>query len=136
MTASTDTQKTLMGSGSDAFVVRHIHITADASSAEQTTDLVIFDNSAFGANTARGRVLALKAWGAECTVQLLWDQSTDSSVGKYAVNIDPMCINFAALGSLTARNPNGSGATGDLLLTTTGIGNGDELDVIIVIGQD
>lgn len=126
---NTVTQKTLDGSGSDTYVSRNIHINSDGS---EETDLVIFDNSAFIADVSKGRLISLKASGDSCDLIFEWDQSTDSEI----IRINPgsgIDIDFIKLGG--GGNPNGSGATGDLLLTTANLDNGDSVTITIVVKQ-
>ncbi len=69
--ANTVTQTTLEGSGTDMYISRIVHITSDGT---EETDLVIFDNSAFGADTSKGRLLKVEANGSPCLCILEWDQ--------------------------------------------------------------
>lgn len=127
--ANTVTQRTLMGTGSERNVYRLIHIVSDGS---EETDLVVYDNSAFVNNTAVGSLKQVWLSGSSCTVRLEWDQTTDSP----AFAGDPASGNywdFRGFGGIT--NPNGTGATGDLLLTTGSLDSGDELMLLIHIVQ-
>lgn len=128
--ANTVTQRTLIGSGSDKIIVRHIHIASDGS---EESDLIIYDNSTFVNDVSKGRLVELWVSGSDAVIRLEWDQTTDSpafvanpvSRGKW---------NFWSFGGIT--NPNGTGATGDLLLTTASLDAGDEVSIIIKIAQN
>ena len=128
--ANAVTQRTLVGSGSDKCVIRLINIVSDGS---EETDLVIYDNSAFVANTSKGKVLSVTATGSDCICRLEWDQTTDSPV----ISLNPISgtkVNFHCFGGIA--NPGGTGKTGDLVLTTAGLDSGDEVTLIIEIGQN
>lgn len=127
--ANTKTQTTIEGSGSDTFISRVIHISSDGT---EETDLVIFDNSAFIADASKGRLLCVKANGSNCSCILEWDQTTDSEIIRFTP-ADGFEHDFICLGG--GGNPNGSGATGDLLLTTTGLDAGDEFTIKIIVAQ-
>lgn len=127
---NTVTQRTLVGGGKEKNIVRLIHLVSDGS---EETDLVIYDNSAFVADVAKGVLTEVWASGSTCVARLEWDQSTDSPV----MSIDPSnggYWDFRSFGGI--GNPGGSGATGDLFLTTSGLDNGDELTLIIKITQN
>lgn len=127
---NTVTQRTLLGSGKDKTIVRLINIVSNGS---EETDLVIYDNSAFVSDTSKGRLLELMVSGSSCQGQLEWDQDTDSP----AFTFDPANGNswdFSSFGGIS--NPNGTGATGDLILTTTNLDSEDVLSIIIKIAQN
>lgn len=128
--ANTVTQRTLVGSGKDKTIVRLINIVSDGS---EEADLVIYDNSTLVADVSKGRLTELMVSGSSCQLQFEWDQSTDSPV----FTCDPSNGNswdFTSFGGIS--NPNGSGATGDLLLTTTNLDAGDVVSIIIKICQN
>lgn len=127
---NTVTQRTLLGSGSDKIIVRSIHIVSDGS---EETDLVVYDNSAFVADVSKGRLVSIWASGSDCVARLEWDADTDAP----AFVVNPFngghwC--FEKFGGID--NPGGTGATGDLVLTTQGLDNLDELILIIKIAQN
>lgn len=128
--ANTVTQTTLFGSGDDKNIVRRIHIVSDGT---EEADLVVYDNSAFVANVAKGRIDYIHAMGSDCVCRLEWDADTD--VIATAVNPASSGFNdFRHFGGL--NNPGGTGATGDLLLTTAALDSGDEVTLIIGISQN
>lgn len=128
--SNTVTQRTLFGSATTKNVVRLIHIVSDGS---EESDLVVFDNSAFVANVAKGKLMRITASGSSCVVRLEWDQSTDSPI----ISLDPtqtgqLCFKeFGGIG-----NPGATGATGDILLTTSGLDANDEVTLILEIEQN
>lgn len=127
--ANTVTQRTLLGGANSKNVVHLITIVSDGS---EETDLVVYDNSAFINNVNKGNLMAVRASGSDCVCRLEWDQTTDSP----AVSLNPahdqhMC--FKSFGGI--KNPKGTGATGDLLLTTSGLDAGDEVTLILEIAQ-
>lgn len=127
---NTVTQRTLFGDATTKTVVRLINIVSDG---DEESDLVIYDNSALIANTAKGNLLSLKAMGSSCQCLLEWDQSTDSPIVSFdPANTVDMC--FKSFGGI--NNPNGSGATGDIVLTTTNLDNGDVVTIIIEVAQN
>ena len=127
---NTVTQNTIMGAGSDKKIVRSIHIASDGS---EETDLVIYDNSAFIADTAKGRLSEIWVSGSDCIARLEWDQTTDSPV--FVANpSNGGYWDFRSFGGF--KNPGGTGATGDLVLTTQNLDNLDELFIIIKIEQN
>lgn len=128
--ANTVTQRTILGSGSDKNIIRLINIVSDGS---QETDLVIFNNSSFLNNAAKGKLLGVWATGSDCVVRLEWDQTADSPV----ISLNPVSgihVCFRQFGGIS--NPNGAGATGNLLLTTAGLAATEEITIIIKICQN
>lgn len=127
---NTVTQRTLSGSGSDKNIIRLINIVSDGS---EESDLVIYDNSTLVNDVSKGRLVELMVSGSSCQCQLEWDQDTDSPVFTF----DPANGNswdFSSFGGIS--NPNGTGATGDLLLTTTNLDANDVVSIIIKICQN
>lgn len=127
--ANTVTQRTLIGGGSDRTIIRLIHIVSDGT---EESDLVVYDNSAFIADVTRGRLMKIIAMGSDSICRLEWDQTTDSPV----VSINPSsgtAICLKEFGGIS--NPAGSGATGDLILTTAGLDSGDEVTLILEVNQ-
>lgn len=127
---NTVTQRTLLGGGKERNIVRSIHILSDGS---EETDLVVYDNSAFVADVAKGVLLEVWVSGSDCVGRLEWDQDTDSP----AFSFNPAnggYWDFRSFGGI--GNPGGTGATGDLVLTTSGLDAGDELTLIIRVTQN
>lgn len=128
--ANTVTQLTLLGSGSERNIYRLIHIVSDGT---EETDLVVYDNSAFVADTAKGKLMQVWLSGNDCTVRLEWDQTTDSPAFAGGPQ-NGSHWDFRGFGGI--RNPNGTGATGDLTLTTASLDAADEVFIIIHIIQN
>ena len=128
--ANTVTQRTLLGGGSDRNIVRSIHILSDGS---EETDLVVYDNSAFIADVSKGRLVQVWLSGSDAVMRLEWDQTTDSpAFAGSPTNGNHWCFKeFAGIG-----NPNETGATGDLVLTTSGLDIGEEVFMVIHIVQN
>lgn len=129
--ANTVTQTTLNGSGSETYISRLIHIFSDGT---EEADLVIFDNSAFAADVSKGRLLFVEANGSACSCILEWDQTTDAEICRFTPE-DGFKLDFASIGGLTGKNPGAAGATGDIVLTTTGLDAGDEVTIKIIVQQ-
>ena len=127
--ANTVTQRTLSGASNERNIVRLITIVSDGS---EESDLVIFSNAAFINSSGRGKLMQVWASGSSCQLQLEWDQTTDSPIAV----LDPATagyLDFRSFGGIS--NPNGTGATGDVLLTTTNLDSGDVVTLIIHIDQ-
>lgn len=128
--SNTITQRTLYGGGKDRKIVRLINIASDGS---EETDTVIFSNAAFAANTAIGSFLEVEASGSSCQITLEWDQTTDSPICQFdPAYTQKLC--FKDVGGI--HNPNGSGATGDVVMTTANLDAGDVVTIKITIKQD
>lgn len=127
--ANTVTQRTLLGAGSDKNIYRLIHIVSDGT---EESDLVIYDNSAFVADTSKGKLMQVHVMGDAAVLRLEWDQTADSP----ALSLDAangVHFDFREFGGIS--NPNGTGATGDLVLSTADMDAGDEVTLIIHIKQ-
>lgn len=127
--ANTVTQRTLFGGASDKNIYRMIHIVSDGSEA---TDLVIYDNSAFIGNVTKGCLKQIWVSGDAGVMRLEWDQTADSPAFTVVPGgVDH--VDFRHFGGI--HNPGGTGATGDLVLTTADLDAGDEFSLIVHIGQ-
>lgn len=131
--ANTVTQRTIVGGGSEKVIVRVINIVSDGT---QETSTVIYDNSAFVNNVTKGRLMSVEISGnnPDAVVTLKWDQTVDSVVVSTSPGAGQGRQNFRKFGGI--KNPNGAGATGDLLLDTLGLVAGNNLTVIIWITQN
>lgn len=126
---NTITQQSISAAAGDKIVVRHIHIVSDGS---EETDLVVYDNSTLIADVTAGSVMKVEAFGSDCICRLEWDQTTDSPI----VSINPASGTEACFDDFGGmRNPGGTGATGDIVLTTAGLDAGDEVSLFITIKQ-
>lgn len=127
---NTVTQRTIVGAGNDKNIVRLITVISDGT---EESNLIVYDNSAFVNDTSKGRLVEVYASGSDCVARLSWDQTTDSVA--YSVNpVSNKRICFREFGGI--KNPNGTGATGDLLLNTANLDAGDEFTLIIYITQN
>lgn len=128
--ANTVTQRTLVGGGSAKTIVRLINIVSDGS---EETDLVIYDNSTLVNDVTKGNLMEVLASGSSCVCRLEWDQTTDSPIISFdPSNSQRLC--FEKFGGI--RNPAGTGATGDIVLTTSALDAGDEVTLIIRVTQN
>lgn len=128
--ANTITQRTLLGSGKDKNIVRMINLVSDGT---EETDLIVYDNSDFINDVTKGSLVEAWVSGSDCTARLEWDQTTDSPAYAFNPSFGGYW-DFRTFGGIT--NPNGTGATGDLLLTTGALDAGDEITVIVRIIQN
>lgn len=128
--ANTVTQRTLAGDSTSREVVRLINIVSDGS---EESDLVIYDNSAFINDVTKGKLLHCQVMGSDSLVFLEWDQSTDSPILS-ANPVNSPKFNFRHFGGIP--NPGGTGATGDLLLSTANLDSGDQITLLITIRQN
>lgn len=124
--ANTVTTTTLLD-GSRLLVVK-IDILGDGTGEE--TDKVIVDASTFTPAFTNSAICNLHATLAGFTARLEWDATTDVpalSVPDYEVNYsrDEM-VAYACI-----NNNAGTGKTGDLLMTTAGLGAGDHGTILI-----
>ena len=122
-------QRTLVGGDKERNVYRLIHLLSDGS---EETDLVVYDNSAFMADVNEGILAQVWLSGNASTVRLEWDQTTDSPAFAGGPE-NGSHWDFRGFGGIA--NPGGDGATGDLMLTTTGLDSGDEIFLVIHIIQ-
>lgn len=127
--ANTVTQQTLWGNANTKRVVRAIHVISDGT---EETDLVIYDNSAFVASVAKGKLIRAEIHGNFTgAVRLEWDQTTDAPIVAFGQN--DYKVDYSRIGG--HANPGATGATGDIVLTTTALANLDEFTVIIEVDQ-
>lgn len=96
----------------DPLKSRILEIYASASSGNQTS------SSGTSANGSR--------------VKLLWDAATKVLALDVPTGTNPTKANFRKFGGLV--NQGGSGITGDILLTTTGLLSGDLITIVLTVG--
>lgn len=110
--------------------VMHVHLISDGSNQ---TNTVIFDNNdaGYGINNVNAGTILEVRGGGKCSgaIRLSWDQGTDFKALSYNVQDGHRC--FRDIGGI--QNPAGSGAVGDVLLTTTGLASGDEFDLMVTV---
>ena len=127
--ANTVTQRTLVGGGNSRNVVRLIHIVSDGT---EESDLIIYNNSDFINDPSKGSLQEVHVMGSTALLRLEWDQTADSPILSISSGGNDH-MNFRSFGGIS--NPNGTGATGDLLLTTANMDSGDEVTLIVHIHQ-
>lgn len=122
----------------DRKVVEYIVLDSDGT---QETNTVIFDSSAAASaagkpDPKRCRIMELHAISnsAAGKCKLLWDATTKVAALAlpYAGQTSNLC--FEEFGGL--KNMGGTGITGDILLTTTGLAAGDCLTIILEINPE
>lgn len=127
--ANTVTQRVLSGSPSDKNYYKLINISSDGS---EETDLVIYDNSAAINDVSRGKLMEVWVSGNSGTCTLEWDQTTDSPICSFDP-VNTQYLDFRVMGGIS--NPAGSGATGDIVLTTANLDAGDMLTILLHVEQ-
>lgn len=125
--ANTVTQRTLLGDKNSRLCVRQITIVSDGT---QESGLVIYDNSAFRDNPNKGSLIRLQATGSDCVCKLEWKQTTNAPI----LTINPaLTVDFQE--SVGISNPGGTGATGDIVLSTVGLAATEAVTLIITVVQ-
>lgn len=117
-------------------VVQYLTIASDGT---QETDLVVYDSSVVAGLLGKTdplnskiRSMTYVTSGAAVVAKLEWDATTDVLALALPKSDDHMC--FDHIGGL--KNTAGTGKTGDILLTTTGLAAGDSLTLILVVGPE
>ncbi len=120
----------LTGSGE---VIQYVCIDSDGT---EETDLVVYDSSAVAtllgkADPLRSTVLGIdySTNSALGVMHLEWDATTDVLAWALPQNSDKFC--FRDHGGL--KNTAGTGITGDITLTTTGLAAGDKVTFILSV---
>jgi len=121
--ANTITSRTIQDTQN--IVVVLVHIVSDGS---EESDTVVFDNSAFFNAVSKGKLMQVQFSGSDCICRLEWDQTTDSAIGAFNPVNSPK-IKYWDIGGIC--NPNGTGATGDIVLTTANLDSGDEVTMVL-----
>lgn len=115
---------------------KFIHIVYRViSDGSQETATVLYDNSVDGPNdVTKGSVYKLSCTGKSAAgmIRLEWDQTTKSPIASLNPQNNPV-LDFTDVGGI--HNPNGTGATGDIVLTTLALASGDELTINLLIKQ-
>lgn len=117
----------LGGTTGDIYV--HLHVISDGT---EMTNYVFYDNSALAANVLKGSLKEVWVSGVFTgPIRLNWDRTTPFKIATLSQNNN--YYDFSKYGGI--RNPGGTGATGDLTITTTTLASGDEFHIIARIGQ-
>lgn len=129
--ANTVTTTTVYGGGDSRYVTTLTTILGDGSG--QVTDAILYDNSTFVNNVNKGTLVYLDIAGnASTTLLIEWDQTTDFLA--WAGNaLYPTKKKFECFGGI--KNPGGTGATGDLLVTTVGLAAATYITILATIRQ-
>jgi hypothetical protein len=109
-------------------LVVNVHIDGDA--AGDLTDYVLIDASTYTPAFTNCRFWSLHATLSGFTCHLKWDATTDTelvNVPDYEINFSPDEI--GEFGGIP--NNAGAGRTGDILMTTVGLGAGDHGSLIL-----
>lgn len=129
--ANTITSKTMLTSYKH--VILYITLKSDGS---QETGTVVYDSSVQA--TSGGQVDPLtsrikRIWyttsGKAVVAKLNWDASTPVDAYAFATNNGNVEMDFTCIGGLS--NLGGTGITGDLTLTTTGLASGDSITLVM-----
>lgn len=117
-------------------VTQYLTILSDGT---EETDYVLYDSSAVA--TALGitdpldsTIVAISASvsaAATARVRLEWDADTDITAIDIPVQAGPTKFNFSRVGGLP--NQAGTGITGDITLTTTGLESGDTIMIVLTV---
>lgn len=115
-----------------------VYITLQSDGTNETAT-VIYDSSAVAATLGEADPLNSNILRVDCSsnaastarVRLLWDASTDVVALDIPSATDPSVRDFTRFGGLP--NQGGSGKTGDILLTTTGLASGDTVTLVLTI---
>lgn len=111
--------------GSRNYVVKFT-IVGDGTGEESATRV----NATSGDCGTDNKIMSVKGICTGCTAQLLFDATTD----VFAIGLPQdkdICQDFKKVGGLI--NNAGTGKTGDVLITTAGLGSGDTVTLVLSI---
>ncbi len=116
---------------------RVVYFTLVSDGSEET-DLVIYDSSDWGGvDTLTGSIQRIQAMFHildETAVDVRADLQFDASTDVHAISLPkgrPIDLDFRHVGGL--KNYSGTGRTGDITLTTTGLESGDTISLVLEI---
>lgn len=135
--SNTISSSTILAGSKEAVV--YLTLQSDGSNETAT---VIYDSSAVATTVGDNDTLdstIIFVYGScnaasTARVRLLWDATTDVVAMDIPTSTNPTKANFRSIGGLP--NKGGSGITGDILLTTTGLASGDTLTLVLHIRRD
>ena len=118
-----------------------VYVTIDSDGTEET-DLVIYDSSAVASlvgttdplDSTILSVYASVSAAVTARVELQWDASTDVLALDIPAGTNATKCNWRSIGGLP--NQGGSGKTGDITLTTTGLESGDNITIVLHVRRD
>lgn len=122
---------------SRGLVIQYITIASDGS---EETDLVLYDSSAVATSLGLAadpltcnllEVYASVSAASTARVQLQFDATTDILALDIPTATDIVNKDFRPIGGL--KNTGGTGITGDITLTTTGLEAGDNMTIILQV---
>ena len=118
----------------DGNLNRVVYFTLNSDGSEETA-LVIYDSSAFqGTDMLNCKIMRIwysfNAAAITATAKLLWNATTNVLALPLVPNMTKE-LNFDRVGGL--NNQGGSGITGDILLTTTGLTSGDSIMIVLEV---
>lgn len=116
---NTITKQTLVD-GERNLVVK-VQISGDGSGEETATNLI--DVSTFANAPSEVKIRRIKGDLVGFSAQLVWDADTDVKIVDLN-STGEIDLDYTRFGGLI--NDAGSGKTGDIMLTTSGLGSGDE----------
>jgi hypothetical protein len=122
--ANTITNRVLHGASGTKYVELLYHINSDGTNE---TDAVVYDPANYDGNMYAA-VDYISATGSDCLVVLEWDQTTDSPIAALNPSSSPEIDLRCSAG---ISNPMGTGATGKINITTTGLAAGEQFTLII-----
>jgi hypothetical protein len=100
-----------------------VFMTSLVSDGTNETNTILFTRSTYDATTSNGRLMWVKGSGTGAgLIKLNWDQTTPFIACAFNP-LKAFSLDFREFGGV--KNPNGSGATGKLTITTTGLSSGD-----------
>ena len=123
--ANTITKRTIVDG--DRNLVVHIHIDGDGSGEE--TDTVLIDASSYTPAFTDCKLMKIDAALIGFSIELNWDATANviaTHIPDYEFHQD-----FRWFGGIP--NDAGAGRTGDLLITTTGLGANDHGDFVLFL---
>lgn len=134
--ANTITNTTLLAGTKEAIV--YVTLQSDGT---QETGTVLYDSSAIAAIAGDSDTLTckiLEVYGSSnaastARVRLLFDATTDVVAMDIPCATNPTKANFRRIGGLP--NVSGTGKTGDILITTSGLGSGDTITLVLTVGR-
>lgn len=120
-------------------VVKYITLASDGTNETAT---IIYDSSAIATTLGLTdpltcgflEVYATASVASTARIKLLWDATTDVLALDIPPGQSPTKACFRSIGGLI--NQGGTGITGDILLTTTGLASGDAITLVLTILRD
>lgn len=96
---------------------------------------LMFTNASQGTGTVTGgRLMGLEYSGKTTgTLRIEWKQTTNSPICSIGPNEALVSLDYRDIGGIP--NPGATGATGDIVITDTGIATGDEFTILLKIRQ-